>query len=291
MKSWKRSAIWIVFLCLPVVLGAQQFSTAAIDTALGRTGSWSGPVYKVSFPRTDLQVTVRGVTIRPGLALGSWAAFSRRGTGTIMMGDLCLLPEEVNPVLTKLRAGGVELMALHNHLLFESPRVMYLHFMGQGNAGQLAQSLRAALAVSRTPLGTPAAAAAAAAPPWTAELEKALGRHGTWHGGVLAVGVARSTPVSMEGWTIPPAMGVGESMNIQDAGGGRVATTGDFVLTADEVNPVVSALETGHIMVTAVHSHMLTEDPRLFFMHFWGVGTPAGIGNGLRGALAKINVK
>jgi hypothetical protein len=290
MKSLKRSAIWIFFLCLPVVLGAQQFNTAAIDTALGRTGSWSGSVYKVSFPRTDLHVTVRGVPIRPGLALGSWAAFSRHGNETITMGDLCLLPEEVNPVLVKLRAGGIELMALHNHLLFESPRVMYMHFMGEGNAGQLAQALRAGLAVSATPLGS-AAAASAPAPPWAAELEKALGRSGTWHGGVLGVGVPRSAPVTVDGWTIPPAMGVAESMNIQDAGGGRVATTGDFVLTADEVNAVVSALAAGHIMVTAVHSHMLTEEPRLFFMHFWGVGTPAEIGAGLKGALAKIKLK
>jgi hypothetical protein len=194
--------------------------------------------------------------------------------------------------MAKLRSSGFEITAVHNHLLEESPRVMYMHYMGHGPAAQLAVLLRSALAVSKTPVGKLAAATEEGAPPaWVKSVEDAVGRNGTYKGGVLSYGVARSPAVTMAATTISPAAGVAESINFQEAESGSVATTGDFVLTAEEVNAVISELHDHHISVTALHSHMLTEELRLFFMHFWSVGTPESVGAGIKAALSKISVK
>ena len=162
----------ICVLTLPTLVCAQGVTTAPIDQALGRSGQKTGEVYKVSFPRTDVHVSVHGVAIKPGLALGSWAAFLGTDDNAMVMGDLVLLESELNPVMAKLRSSGFEISAVHNHLLEETPRVMYVHYMGHGPAEQLAASLRAALSVSKTPLEKPAAAAEEAAPPaWVKALE------------------------------------------------------------------------------------------------------------------------
>lgn len=208
----------------------------------------------------------------------------------MVMGDLCLLPQEVNPVMKRLRAGGYQITALHNHLLYEQPRVVFMHFMAQGDAANLAQTLRAALALSATPLQPPTPGKPSPPPAWVSAVEAGLGRKGSWRGGVLAVGVPRKDAPRMGGAALPASMGVAESMNFQETGDGRVATTGDFVLTADEVNPVIAALEQYQFTITAVHSHMLTEQPRLFFMHFWKVGPAQAVTAGLRAALRHIRV-
>jgi hypothetical protein len=279
-------------LLLPILVRAQGVTTEAIDQALGRSGQKTGEVYKVSFPRSDLHVSVHGVAIKPGLALGSWAAFLGTDDKAMVMGDLVLLEGEVNPVVAKLRSSGFEISAVHNHLMEETPRVLYVHYMGHGPAAQLATSLRAALSVSKTPLEKPAAAAEEAAPPeWVKAVEGAVGRKGTFKSGVLSYGVPRSDAITMDGMTIPPAAGVAQAINLQAAESGKVATTGDFVLTADEVNPVISELQGHDISVTALHSHMLTEQPRLFFMHFWSVGSPESVGAGIKAALSHIAVK
>lgn len=282
----------ICVLSIPILVHAQGVSTAPIDQALGRSGQKTGDVYRVSFPRTDLHVSLQGVAIKPGLALGSWAAFLGTDDEAMVMGDLVLLEEELNPVMAKLRAAHFEITAVHNHLMGETPKVLYLHYMGHGSATQLATSLRAALSVSKTPLEKPAAAAEEPAPPtWVKTVEDAVGRKGTFKGGVLSYGVPRSDTITMAGMTIPPAAGVGEAINFQAADSGNVATTGDFVLTADEVNPVLSELQGRNILVTALHSHMLTEQPRLFFMHFWSVGSPESVGAGIKSALDKVHTK
>ena len=287
-----RVFLMICAFLLPVVVRSQGLTAASIDEALGRSGQGTGDVYKVGFPRTDLHVSVHGVAIKAGLALGSWAAFLGTDDNAMVMGDLVLLQEEVNPVMAKLRSSGFEITAVHNHLLEESPSVMYMHYMGHGPAARLAASLRSALAVSKTPLAKPAAAPEEGAPPaWVKSVEDAVGRKGTYKGGVLSYGVARSAAVTMAGTTIPPAAGVAQSINFQEAESGKVATTGDFVLTAEEVNRVISELHDHYISVTALHSHMLTEEPRLFFMHFWSVGTPESVGAGIQAALSKISVK
>ncbi len=287
-----RLLTFILVLTLPTLVCAQGVTTAPIDQALGRSGQKTGEVYKVSFPRTDLHVSVHGLAIKPGLALGSWAAFLGTDDNAMVMGDLVLLESELNPVMAKLRSSGFEISAVHNHLLEETPRVMYVHYMGHGPAEQLAASLHAALSVSKTPLEKPGAAAEEAAPPaWVKAVEDAVGRKGTFKGGVLSYGVPRSDAITMAGMTIPPAAGVAEAINFQATDSGNVATTGDFVLTTEEVNPVISELQGHHISVTALHSHMLTEQPRLFFMHFWSVGSPESVGAGIKAALGHAAVK
>lgn len=279
-------------LVMPTAVFGQGLDTAKIDQALGRSGKMMGNTYKVGFPRTDLHVMVHGLAIKPGLALGSWAAFSGTNNNANVMGDLVLLQDEVNPVMEKLRGAGFEITAVHNHLLDETPRVMYMHYMGHGSAEQIAQQLRTALAISKTPLGKPAAPAGSSAPPaWAKTVEDAIGQKGTFSGGVLSFGVPRKEAITMNGMAITPAQGVAESINFQEAGTGKVATTGDFVLTASEVNPVISALEEHHILVTALHTHMLTEQPPLFFMHFWAVGSPETVAAGIKSALTKISIK
>jgi Domain of Unknown Function (DUF1259) len=278
---------------LPSAVAAQDLDTAKIDRVFGRPGQKAGEVYKVGFPRTDLHVTIQGVAIKPGLALGSWAAFSGTTDNASVMGDLVLLESEVNPVMRKLRAAGFEITAVHNHLLEATPPVMYMHYMGHGAAVSLANSLQTALGASKTPLGKAAAAPAepASPPAWVKTIGDTLGRKGSFKGGVLSFGVPRSEAITMEGMTVAPAQGVAEGINFQAADNGKVATTGDFVLIAGEVNPVISALEEHNITVTALHSHILTEQPRLFFMHFWAVGPPAAVAEGIKAALSHVAVK
>jgi hypothetical protein len=288
-------------MLIPAAVVAQTGTTArtpAIDTAkidqvLGRPGQKTGDVYRVGFPRTDLHVTVAGVAVRPGLALGSWAAFSGSDASAAVMGDLVLLEGEINPVMSKLRASGFEITGVHNHVLNETPRVMYMHYLGHGPAADLAKSLRAALATSKTPLGAPAppATAPAAPPAFVKIVEDTLGRKGQFNGGVLGFGIPRAEMITENGMTLTPPQGVAEAINFQESTAGQVATTGDFVLKAEEVNPVISALEEHNIQVTALHSHMLTEQPRLFFMHFWAAGDTASVAEGIKAALSHVATK
>jgi uncharacterized protein DUF1259 len=292
MNTIIRLLILMSLAALPITASAQGPDASKIDQPLGKSGQRVGDVYRVGFPRTDLRVSVNGLAIKPGLALGSWAAFSGTDDNAMVMGDLVLLESELNPVIEKLRSAGFEISAVHNHLIDETPRVIYLHYMGHGPASELATSLRAALAISKTPFDAPPSAAPETAPPaWVKVVNDSVGRTGTFKSGVLSFGVPRAGAITMNGMSLVPAQGVAESINFQDATGGTVATTGDFVLTAEEVNPVISALEQNHIRVTALHSHMLTEEPRLFFMHFWAVGTPQDVGAGIKAALDKVNLK
>jgi hypothetical protein len=287
-----RTLILAALLSCPVMLLAQGLDTAKIDEALGRSGQKTGDVYRLAFPRTDLHVTVEGLAIKPGLALGSWAAFAGSDSEAMVMGDLVLLENELTPVMKKLRAAGFEITAVHNHVLNETPRVIYLHYLGLGQSADLAKSLRAALAESKTPLGKPSPPLAAAElPAFVNTIEDTLGTKGRFAGGVLSFGIPRAGPITDHGTTLTAPQGVAEAINFQEAGAGRVATTGDFVLTAEEVNPVISALEEHNIAVTALHSHMLTEQPRLFFMHFWAAGNTESVAGGIKAALSHVAVK
>jgi hypothetical protein len=290
MKS--RLLILSVALALPVIGVAQTLDTAKIDQTMGRSGQKTGDVYRLSFPRTDLHVSIAGVEIKPGLALGSWAAFAGNDNDAMVMGDLVLLENELPPVMKKLRTAGFDISAVHNHLLNETPRVMYLHYVGHGKAVELAKSLQAALAESKTPLDKPAPPPSTAEPPaFVKTIEETLGTKGRFAGGVLSFGIPRSESIIDHGMTLAAPQGVAEAINFQEAGNGKLATTGDFVLTAEEVNPVISALEEHDIAVTALHSHMLTEQPRLFFMHFWGVGSTESVAAGIKAALSHVAVK
>ncbi len=264
-----------------------QVSWTAVEQALGRTGALQpGDVYKFGLPRSDLTVAVDRVPLKPALALGSWVAFQATSSGAIVMGDLVLRDEEIEPVMAKLAQGGIEVTALHHHVLHETPRVYYMHIHGAGDAVKLAQAVRAAVGLTQTP--PPAGPAAPAASSFgidTARIAQALGHSGKVNGGVYQVSVARPDTIRDEGLVIPPAMGVATALNFQPTGGGKAAITGDFVLRAAEVNPVLRALRERGIEVTAVHNHMLDEAPRLFFMHFWAVGDGVSLAEGLRAAL------
>jgi len=285
-----------VLALVTLVAAAQSPGTkwSEVDQILGRSGTDApGEVRRYGFPRSDLHVRIGNVTIEPPLALGGWAAFHPMPDGNAAaMGDLVLLGNEVGPVARELEAKGLEVLAIHNHLIEETPRVVYLHFHGHGEATTIARALRGALEKTKTPLAKPGPP-----PSPTSEqqavlqrFQDALGRKGNMAGRVLQIGVPRAESIREQGVEIPPSMGMANSINVQSAGKG-VATTGDFVLIADEVSPVVRALQANGIDVTALHSHMLREEPRLFFMHFWGVGEPEKIAAGLKEALAKIATK
>jgi hypothetical protein len=270
---------------------------APVAQALGRSGAQlPGGVYRVGLGRSDLKVTLDGVEIRPTLALGSYLAFQKMGSEAMVMGDLVLLHEEVNPVMKKLIEGGIEITALHNHLLRSSPATMYMHFLGRGDPVKLAAALRAGLAESKTPLAAPAPAGSPAptsapAPLGidTAAIDQALGTKGAVNGGVYAFNIPRAETIMEDGMAIPIGMGSGNVINFQPTGGGKAAITGDFVLIASEVNPVLKTLRDGGIEVTALHSHMLTEQPRLFFMHFWAHDDAGKLAASLKAALSKVN--
>jgi Domain of Unknown Function (DUF1259) len=290
LKAVVASLAIIVSLATPSGVRARS-SWNSVAAALGKPGSeLPGGVYRVGLPRTDLHVVVDGVAIRPTLALASWLAFRPTGDTAMVMGDLVLTETEISPVMQELIAGGIEITALHNHLLRAQPATFYMHVRGQGDAVKLATALHDGIALSRTPLGTPAAAPALAIDLDTAMIDRVLGARGQVAGGVYQVSVRRAETIRDAGMDIPPAMGSAEAMNFQPTGGGKVAIAGDFVLTAPEVNPVLRALRDSGIEVTALHNHMLDDQPRLFFMHFWANDDAAKLATGLRSALDRINV-
>jgi hypothetical protein len=296
---WKRSTMNCAALAFVAVLSipasaADDGWQAQVGEALGKTGaSMPGGIYRVGLPRTDLKVTLDGVELKAGFALGSWLAFEKTGDSGMVMGDLVLTMDEVSPVMKKLIEGGIEVTALHNHLLRNQPFTMYMHVLGHGDPVKLAAALHTALAESKTPLAIAASTPAPAPPPIdldTAALDAALGAKGTNNGGVYQFGIPRAEPIKDSGMDVPPAMGSANAINFQPTGGGKAAITGDFVLVAKEVNPVMKALREHGIEVTAIHNHMLDDEPRLFFMHFWANDDANKLAEGLKAALAQINI-
>jgi Domain of Unknown Function (DUF1259) len=285
-------AVYVLAICAIATIGgaakAQEIDWKKVDEALGRTAAASGDVHRYGFPRSDLMVTLDGVTIRPALALGGWAAFKPAHGGAMVMGDLVLLETEINPVMAKLIENGIEVTAVHNHVLRANPATFYMHIAGHGDPVKLATALRAGLAASKTPLtASPPPASQPAIDLDTAKLDEIIGAKGQANGGVYQFGVPRRDPVSENGMQLAPAgpMGVATAIGFQPTGGGKAAITGDFVLTGDEVNPVIKALRSNGIEVTAVHNHMLNEQPRLFFLHFWANDDALRLARGLRAAL------
>jgi hypothetical protein len=286
----------LLFALFALLIATSQFTAQqkpnwkAIDDAMGRPGQDqpSGD-HKYAMPRSDLKVTANGVAIKAGFALGSWADFSTMAGHTDVMGDLVLTEEEIGPVMQKLMDSGIEISALHNHLLNESPRIMYMHIHGRGDAVQLASAIHAALALTKTP----GPASAPGAPPdlgfVAKQIDSLLGYAGKNNNGIYQFAVPRAEKITDGGMVVPPSMGVATSINFQPTGAAKAAITGDFVLIGKEVNPVIKALRQNGIAVTAVHSHMLDEQPRLFFMHFWANDDAVKLAKGLRAALDQTN--
>lgn len=284
------------WLCIPA--GAQSSAAnnpnewAPVEQAMDRSGQLQpGDVMKFGMPRGDLHVTLNGIAIKPALALGSWVAFKREGSQAMIMGDLVLAEDELEPVMLKLQEGGIQESAVHNHLLGESPRVMYMHIFGHGDAAHMAKAVHDALSLTKTPgPGTPQQPTEGLGIDQK-QIEQVLGSTGKVNGGVLQFSIPRAEEITDSGMTIPPSMGVATALNFQPTGGGKAAITGDFVLLGSEVNPVIRSLRQNGVEVTALHSHMLTEQPRLFFMHFWGNDDAMALAKVLRAALDSTNSK
>jgi hypothetical protein len=263
----------------------------AVDAAMGRTGTMQpAEVYRFSLPRSDMRVTAAGVQIRPALALGSWVAFKAHSNGVVAMGDLVLAEDEVAPVMSRLQQGGIEQTAVHHHVLHESPRVVYMHIHAHGDPVRIAETVRAAIALTKTPAAAPPAPSSAEAFGIdTAAVARALGHSGRINGGVYQVSVPRTETIRDGDFEVPPSMGLGTAINFQPTVGGKAAITGDFVMVASEVNAVIRALRENGIEVTSLHNHLLNETPRLFFMHFWANDDAGKLARGLRAALDKTN--
>jgi hypothetical protein len=283
----------IIFLAAGVIIGtgaeAQEIDWKKIDDALGRSAAVTGDVHRYGFPRTDLSVTLDGVAIKPALALGGWTAFKPVHGGAMMMGDLVLLETEITPVLTAAIENGLEITAIHNHVLRANPPTFYMHVSGHGDPVKLANALHTTLAASKTPMTVQSAAAPDVSLD-TAELDRIVGVKGKPVGGVYQFGISRRDPITQNKMSLDPAapLGMATGVNFQPTGNGKAAVTGDFVLAPTEVNPVIRALRGNGIEVTALHSHMLDEQPRLFFMHFWANDDAVKLAKGVRAALDKM---
>jgi len=259
------------------------------DGAMSRAGQdQPDGTHKYSLPRGDMNVTVNGVQVKPGLALGSWVAFKHSGKVDIVMGDLVLAEDEVGPVMEELQSGGIEITALHNHLIGESPRVMYMHIHGMGTAASMGKVIHMAIAKTKTPEPKPPAQPGDLGID-TKQIDQILGHAGKNNGGIYQVAVPRAEHIMEGAMAIPNSMGVATALNFQPTGDGKAAITGDFVLLGKEVNPVIKALTSNGIAVTALHSHMLNDQPHLFFMHFWANDDAVKLAKGLRAALDKTN--
>jgi Domain of Unknown Function (DUF1259) len=298
MRSPLSQRTLIVF-GIALIVGTSAVALAAdpdwkaVEQALGKSGQMQGgDVFRVGMPRTDLAVTVKGVAVKPGFALGSYAAFKQVGDQAMVMGDLVLLDREVPAVMSGLLSGGLEVTAVHNHLSEMSPHVMYVHYAGQGDAVQLAKALRQALSASGTPLGVAGVPPAPATGPVldTKQIEQVLGRSGRdIGGGVFQVTVPRAESITEMGRPLLPAMGVATVLNFQPLADGTAAITGDFVLVGTEVNAVARVLRQHGIDVTALHNHGLMDTPRLFYMHFWATDDAVKLAHRLKAALEQTN--
>lgn len=275
----------------PMQAPASTIDQKKIEAIFDRPGEMKNEVFKIVFPRSDLRVTLDGIPLKPSLALSSWAAFKPAGNEAIVLGDLVLKEEELRPVEAKLKEREFGITAVHNHLSGERPKIMYVHFIGKGKAEQLARNLREALRLTRTPLKAPKVPENEAPPDSEAaeakEIDRLLGKEGKVNNGVIQYSVPRKEAITLNGMELPPSMGLATALNFQP-GKGRAVTTGDFVLIEKEVNPVIHALRESGISVTALHNHLLGEEPRLYFLHFWGVGPSSALANGLKKALAQL---
>lgn len=287
MKAFFAAALGIAAIFSTAVTNAQSIDWKKVDDAMGRNATVSGDVHRYGFPRSDLQVTLDGVTIKPSLALGGWVAFMPMRDHAMVMGDLVLLESEVNPVMKSLIEGGLDITAIHNHLLRASPATFYMHVGGTGDPVKMAEVIKTALAQSKTPPAAKPPATPPAIDLDTAQLDSILGAKGQANGGVYQFNVPRKEAVKEGGMEIPIPMGSANAINFQPTGGGKAAITGDFVLTANEVMPMLRTLRSNGIDVTAMHSHMLTEQPRLIFMHFWAVDDAAKLARAVRAGLDK----
>ncbi len=294
--KWMRLGVFLALFAFQtgIAAAAAEYQAAldqnGIDQVFGKKGELTDGTYKVTFPRSDLHVKVRDIAIKPGFALTSWAGFVKAGDSAVIYGDLAVLERELNPVISKLTEKGIGIAAIHNHLIYENPKIVYIHFLGHGNEVNLAKGLKEALKVTGTPL-TSVAAGTEEKSETAKKIEEILGFHGSMKNGVLSVGVPRKDiHIKMENAAIPGSMGMSIPLNFQ-LDGTKAAINGDFMLLATEVTPVMRALRANNIEIASLHNHMLDEEPRVFFMHFWAYGDAAALAKGLKAALDQTGVR
>jgi hypothetical protein len=291
MKTGLALVTLLAAAAAPMFAQAAEIDWSKVDAALGKSAVVSGDIHRYGLPRSDLKVTLDDVTIKPALALGGWVAFAPMGSEAMVMGDLVLLENEINPVMTRLLDGGLDITAIHNHILRASPPTFYMHVGGQGDPEKMATVIRSALASSKTPFDPPTTGAAAPAIDLdTAKLDEIMGVKGNAAGGVYQFAVPRRDPPVEMGMKVTGPMGGANGINFQPTGNGKAAITGDFLVTGNEVNPLIRALRANDIEVTAIHSHMLDEQPRMFFIHFWANDDALKLARGVRAALEKTAI-
>jgi hypothetical protein len=295
-KPMKKTLIKLILAStasLPCLAHAAELDWKKVDMALGKTAAISGEVHRYGLPRSDLKVTLEGVTIKPALALGGWVAFAPMHGEAMVMGDLVLLDTEITPVMTKLLDSGLDITAVHNHILRASPATFYMHIGGHGDPEKMAAAIHAALAsASKTPFDPPPSS-----PPQpqaidldTGKLDSIMMAKGAANGGVYQFNIPRRDPAMDDGMPVSAALGGANGINFQPTGGGKAAITGDFLVTGDEVNPLIRTLRANDIEVTAIHSHMLDDQPRMFFIHFWANDDAEKLAHGVRAALEKTAI-
>ena len=292
MKRNLTLLMLVAAMAFPALAKAADIDWKKVDAALGKTAAVSGEVHRYGLPRSDLHVTLDGVAIKPALALGGWVAFAPMHGEAMVMGDLVLSETEITPVMTKLLDGGLDITAIHNHILRASPATFYMHVGGHGDPEKMAAVIRSALSASKTPFDPPATTAGPAPTVDldTAKLDEIMGVKGNAVGGVYQFGVPRRDPAMESGMHVNGPLGGANAINFQPTGNGKAAITGDFLVTGNEVNPLIRALRAGDIEVTAIHSHMLDEQPRMFFIHFWANDDALKLARGIRNALDKTAV-
>ena len=262
-----------------------------VGQTVGKEGKlMKGDVYRIDLPRSDLKVTSQGVDIKPALSLGSYTAFKDMGDGNAMvMGDLVLTENEYNKVISELQEGGIGQTAVHKHLLDESPAIWWTHIQGTGDPVTMAKTIRSALDLTGTPFSESGGSGSEDTGLDTSQLDQLIGHTGMTQGGVYKYSIGRADSVTEDGMELNAPMGVSTVLNFQPTGGGKAAINGDFAMTQDEVEPVIQALRENDIEVVSLHNHMLNEEPRIFFMHFWANDDAQKLAQGLRVALDKTN--
>lgn len=289
---WDPLVLGVLAAVASAALGAAAapLDPASIGTAAG-TEAHAGPdgVVRIGWARTEVGVTVDGTRLDPAAGLGSWAAFEPAADGALVMGDTVVFEDEIEPALDAALAAGLEVTAIHNHFLFDHPRVYFMHVGGRGEPTALARgvksmwdAIRAVRARAPQPRpgfpGTPPAPGSLDA----ATLGEILGRASERHGAVVKVTIPR------EGKAHGVAVGGSMGLSTWAAFSGsdrRASVDGDFIMTAAEVQPVLRALRRAGIHVVALHNHMLDDEPRFFFLHYWGKGAAADLARGVRSAL------
>lgn len=286
MKS-KTISILILSLFSNLAFAQDQEIFSKIEAATGAKGKWFAEesVFKLTFPRTDLNVTARGVQITPPMGLSPWAAFKMLGDHAMVMGDLVLLEDQVNPVMDIALNNGLEVTALHNHFFWDNPKVMFMHVGGTGNAEDLAKKIGLIFSKIKEPV-SPAPQQPEIIPADStlnpANIEKILGIKGELKDGVYKLSIGRKT--SMEGHEMGNAMGV-NTWSAFTGSNEDAVVDGDFAMLESETQNVLKALRANGIDIVAIHNHMIQETPRIIFLHYWGRGSAESLAKGLKAAL------